>query len=129
MKNMARVNVVIAGACGLLLAVGGASPAQAWDGGGLFGGGGDGVWNSDTIANFHAGFNCSHRARICINGPLNSGNVRNSQNVYLSGSNSNSGSPTNVNGNTNDDAGGTTGAENKSSNDQQHIGGGGKQKL
>ncbi|MGY5130684.1 hypothetical protein [Streptomyces nigrescens] len=129
MKNMPRVNFVIAGACGLLLAAGGASPAQAWDGGGLFGGGGDGVWNSDTIANFHAGFNCTDRARICINGPLNSGNVRNSQNVQLSGTNSNSGSPTNVNGNTNDDAGGTTGAENKSDNNQQHIGGGGKQKL
>ncbi|MGY5123214.1 hypothetical protein [Streptomyces nigrescens] len=125
MKNMARINVVIAGACGLLLAVGGASPAQAWDG--PFDG--DGVWNSDTFANFHAGFSCRNRARICINGPLNSGNVRNSQNVRLSGNNSNSGSPTNVNGNTNDDAGGTTGAENKTSNNQQHIGGGGKQKL
>ncbi|MFD5733747.1 hypothetical protein [Streptomyces sioyaensis] len=126
MKNMARVNFVIAGACGLLLAVGGASPAQAWDG--PFDDGG-GVWNSDTFASFHAGFNCSHRARICINGPLNSGNVRNSQNVHLSGNQSNSGSPTNVNGNTNDDAGGTTGAENKTSNNQQHIGHGGKQRL
>ncbi|MFK4249103.1 hypothetical protein [Streptomyces angustmyceticus] len=123
---MARVNLVIAGACGLLLAAGTASPAQAWDGGpyGL-----DGVWNSDTVASFHAGFSCRNRARICINGPLNSGNVANSQNVHLSGNNSNSGSPTNVNGNTNDDAGGTTGAENKTSNDIQHIGRGGRQIL
>ncbi|MFJ9466509.1 hypothetical protein [Streptomyces caniferus] len=126
MKNMARVNLVIAGACGLLLAAGGASPAQAWDGGPY---GVDGVWNSDTVASFHAGFSCRNRARICINGPLNSGNVSNSQNVHLSGNNSNSGSPTNVNGNTNDDAGGTTGAENKTSNDIQHIGRGGRQTL
>ncbi|WP_407287094.1 hypothetical protein [Streptomyces sp. BP-8] len=116
---MARVKYVIAGACGLLLAVGGASPAQAWDG---FDGYGDGVWNSDTIASFHAILRCGPRAKICVNGPVNSGNVKYAQNVDMTGNPNNSGSPTNVNGNTNDDAGGTTGAESKTSNNVQHIG-------
>ena len=48
MKKMARVKFVIAGACGLLLAVGGASPAQAWDG--FDWGGGDGVLRSDSAS-------------------------------------------------------------------------------
>ncbi|MEU5208627.1 hypothetical protein [Streptomyces sp. NPDC020742] len=88
---MARVDMVIAGACGLLLAVGGASPAQADDG--PFGSDG-GVFNSDTWADFNAMFHCKRRAKICINGPVNSGNVRNAQNVYVSGNVTNSGSPT-----------------------------------
>ncbi|MEU5210745.1 hypothetical protein [Streptomyces sp. NPDC020742] len=118
---MARVNFVIAGACGLLLAAGGASPALAW-GGFDRGYGGDGVWASDTIASFRTVLRCGPRARICVNGPVNSGNVRNGQNVHLSGNNSDSGSPTIDNGNTNVDSGGTTGAENKTGNDIQHVG-------
>ncbi|MGW1376029.1 hypothetical protein ACWD6P_17370 [Streptomyces sp. NPDC002446] len=116
---MARVKFVIAGACGLLLAVGGASPAQAWDG--FDGYGGDGVWNSDTIADFRAIIRCGPRAKLCVNGPVNSGNVKNAQNVYVKGNPNDSGSPTNTNGNTNDDAGGTTGVENQSSNKVQNI--------
>lgn len=121
MKKMARVKFVVAGACGLLLAVGGASPAMASDGP-FDGYGGDGVWNSDTIANFRTVLRCGPRARICVNGPVNAGNLRNSQNVRLNGNISDSGSPTNDNGNTNVDSGGTTGAENKTGNDIQHVG-------
>lgn len=124
MKNMARVNVVVAGACGLFLAAGGAAPTLAWAGSG-----GDGVSNSNTIARFDARFNCGHRARLCINGPVLSGNPRQSENVHVSGSNSNSGSPKTSQGNTNDDSGGTTGAAKKSSNNQQAIGSYGSQKL
>ncbi|MEU9122451.1 hypothetical protein AB0C96_21755 [Streptomyces sp. NPDC048506] len=119
---MGRVKFIIAGACGLLLAVGGASPAMAWDGP-YDEWGADGVFNSDTFADFRAVLHCGPRAKVCVNGPANSGNVKNAQNVWLSGNNSDSGSPTNVNGTTNDDAGGTTGAENKTSNDIQHVGG------
>ncbi|REK91369.1 hypothetical protein DY245_04940 [Streptomyces inhibens] len=126
MKNMACVKFMIAGACGLLLAVGGASPAQAWDG--LDGYGGDGVWNSDTYADFRAVLRCGPRARVCVNGPVNSGNVRNSQNIHMSGNNSNSGSPTNDNGNTqaHDE---TNGVKVKANNNQLKAGRGGGQKL
>ncbi|MEU5239675.1 hypothetical protein ACH4UR_13060 [Streptomyces lydicus] len=91
MKKMARVDMVIAGACGLLLALGGASPAQADEN--PFGSD-DGVFNSDTWADFNASFRCTRRAAICANGPVNSGNVRNAQNVYVSGNNKNSGNAT-----------------------------------
>ncbi|WP_414504949.1 hypothetical protein [Streptomyces sp. NEAU-L66] len=118
MKNSARVNVVMAGACGLLLAAGTVSPTLAW----AESSGGDGVSNSDTVARFDARFRCAHRARFCINGPVLSGNPRRSQNVHVSGGTiSNSGSPKNTNGNTNDDTGGTTGAATKSGNNEQHI--------
>lgn len=123
MKNMARVNFVMAGACGLLLAAGGAAPTLAWAGSG------DGVSNSNTVARFDARFHCGHRTRLCINGPVLSGNPGRSQNVYVSGSNSNSGSPKTSQGNTNDDSGGTTGAAKKSSNNMQHVGHHGTQKL
>ncbi|MFG2526893.1 hypothetical protein [Streptomyces sp. NPDC048516] len=121
---MARVNFVMAGACGLLLAAGGIAPTLAWAGSS-----GDGVSNSDTVARFDARFNCGHRSRLCINGPVLSGNPGRSQNVHVSGSNSNSGSPKTSQGNTNDDSGGTTGAAKKSSNNQQAIGSYGTQKL
>lgn len=119
MKNMARVNFVIAGACGLLLAAGGMSPAQAW--GGPWGGGGDSVWDSDTIAQIRTGLHCSRRARVCVNGPLNSGNLQNSQNVYLRGNNNDSGSPTNINGNTNSHDE-THGVESRTRNHLQNVG-------
>jgi len=116
-KNSARVNVVMAGACGLLLAAGTVSPTLAW----AESSGGDGVSNSDTVARFDARFRCAHRARFCINGPVLSGNPRRSQNVHVAGTVSNSGSPTNTNGNTNEDTGGTTGTATKSGNNEQHI--------
>ncbi|WUI79088.1 hypothetical protein OHS81_01145 [Streptomyces sp. NBC_00400] len=125
MKNMARVNFVMAGACGLLLAAGGAAPTLAW----AESSGGDGISNSDTVARFDARTHCGHRTRFCVNGPVLSGNPRQSQNVHVSGSNSNSGSPKTSQGNTNDDSGGTTGAAKKSSNNQQAIGSYGTQKL
>ncbi|MCL7490189.1 MULTISPECIES: hypothetical protein [Streptomyces] len=115
---MARVNFVIAGACGLLLAAGGMSPAQAW--GGPWGGG-DSVWDSDTYASFHAGLHCPRRARVCVNGPLNSGNLQNSQNVYMRGNNNDSGSPTNINGNTNSHDE-THGVESRTRNHLQNVG-------
>ncbi|MBL1091137.1 MULTISPECIES: hypothetical protein [unclassified Streptomyces] len=122
MKKRTRVSIVIAGACGMLLAAGGVSPAMAWDGGyGGFGTGGN-VIDSDVWASFHSIIRCSPRARVCVNGPVNSGNTKNSQNVHMSGNNSDSGSPTNSNGNTNVDSGGTTGAENHTGNDIQHNG-------
>ncbi|MFI2185161.1 hypothetical protein [Streptomyces sioyaensis] len=120
-KNTARVHTVIAGACGLLLAAGG---APAWAGSG-----GDGVSHSNTVARFDAKFHCGHRARFCINGPVLSGNPRTAQNVHVYGTVSNSGSPTNTNANTNSDTGGTTGTATKSSNNQQHLGTDGEQKL
>ncbi|MFE1764080.1 hypothetical protein ACWDBF_02245 [Streptomyces angustmyceticus] len=123
-KNTARVNFVMAGACGLLLAAGGAAPTPAWAGSS-----GDGVSNSNTVARFDARFHCGPRARFCVNGPVLSGNPGRAQNVYVGGSNSNSGSPKNNNGNTNEDSGGTTGAAKKSSNNMQHVGHHGSQKL
>ncbi|MFE3886779.1 hypothetical protein ACFXPQ_28435 [Streptomyces lydicus] len=122
---MARVNFVMAGACGLLLAAGGAAPTLAW----AEASGGDGVSNSNTIARFDARTHCGHRTRFCVNGPVLSGNPGRSQNVYVAGSNSNSGSPKNTQGNTNDDSGGTTGAAKKSNNNMQHVGRQGTQKL
>lgn len=121
MKNTARVPTVIAGACGLLLTAGG---APAWAGSG-----GDGVSHSTTVARFDAKFHCGHRARFCINGPVLSGNPGRAQNVHISGTVSNSGSPTNTNANTNSDTGGTTGTATKSSNNQQHLGSDGEQTL
>ncbi|MFF4603087.1 hypothetical protein ACFY12_10085 [Streptomyces sp. NPDC001339] len=120
-KNMGRVNFVIAGACGLLLAIGGASPAAAGDGP-FDEYGADGVYNSDTYADFRAVLHCGPRAKVCVNGPVNSGNLKYAQNIWLAGNPTDSGSPKNDNGNTNVDSGGTTGAENKTSNDIQHFG-------
>ncbi|MGW7578841.1 hypothetical protein [Streptomyces sp. NPDC054765] len=121
MKNIARINVVVAGACGLLLAVGGGSPAQAW-------GGGDGVWDSDTFASFHSGLHCPRGARVCVNGPLNSGNLVNSQNLYMSGNSNDSGSPVNVNGNTNSHNE-THGVESRTRNHLQNVGRHHRQRL
>ncbi|ARF57250.1 hypothetical protein B1H19_26530 [Streptomyces gilvosporeus] len=116
MMNSARVKSLIAGACGVLLAMGGASPALASDGFDVWGGSG----NGDTWVEMDSILVCKHRAKICVNGPLNSGNLKNSQNVYLSGNQSNSGSPTNINGASEADNTGK-GNENDSENNTQKV--------
>ncbi|MEU5430519.1 hypothetical protein AB0H73_33645 [Streptomyces olivoreticuli] len=117
MKRTSRIKMAVTGLSGLLLVGGGASPAMAW-GDGPFGADGD------THIRFYAGFVCEGRARTCINGPVNSGNTKDSQNVRLNGNPSNSGSPTNNSGSVNSGSTGT-GAASGSSNHQQHIGPGG----
>ncbi|MEV5511123.1 hypothetical protein [Streptomyces orinoci] len=109
--------MAVAGLLGLLLAGAGASPAMAW-------GSGPFDADGDTYIRFQAGFSCEGETRTCVNGPVNSGNSSNSQNVRLSGSSSNSGSPANNSGSVNSGSTGT-GAAAGSSNHQQHIGGGG----
>ncbi|MFG2209855.1 hypothetical protein [Streptomyces sp. NPDC048638] len=79
-----------------------------------------GSGNGDTWIEMNSILVCKHRARICINGPLNSGNLRNSQNVYMSGTVSNSGSPTNTNG-TSDSGNTANGNETDSENNTQKI--------
>ncbi|GAA2715731.1 hypothetical protein GCM10010315_25450 [Streptomyces luteosporeus] len=114
------------GVLGLLLAgagVGaGASPAAARGGGGPFGADGD------TRIIFRAGFTCEGRARTCVNGPVNSGNSSNTQNVRLNGNPSSSGSPTNNAGSVNSGSTGT-GAAAGSSNEQQSLDGGGDMRF
>lgn len=124
MKNMARINVVITGACGLLLAAGAVAPAQAWAGSS----GGDRITNSDTVQRVNASFRCGPRARFCVNGPLRSGNPRGGDVRISGGSINNSGSPTNTIGNTNSKDE-TTGPTTKSSNNAQALGGGNTQKA
>ncbi|MEU9110381.1 hypothetical protein AB0D04_00970 [Streptomyces sp. NPDC048483] len=116
MKKSARTNHWIAGACGVLLALGGATPAMAWSGYEDWGGSA----NGDTWIEMNSNLVCRHRARVCINGPVNSGNLRNSENIYIGGTASNSGSPTNTNGTT--DSGNTAkGNEADSENNQQKL--------
>ncbi|MFF2806088.1 hypothetical protein ACFVT2_02715 [Streptomyces sp. NPDC058000] len=107
------------GLFGLLLVGGGASPAMAW-------GYGDGPFEAsgDTFNRFVAGFRCEGRVRFCINGPVNSGNTKNAENVRINGSPSSSGSPTSSSGSNNS---GTTGsgATSGSSNQMKNLGGGG----
>ncbi|WP_079064434.1 hypothetical protein [Streptomyces sp. NRRL F-4489] len=116
-----RTRLALASFCGLLLAGAGASPAMAW---------GDGPFdaNGDTFVRFVAGFRCEGRARYCINGPINSGNTKDAQNVHLNGNPSNSGSPVASNGSLN--SGDTsTGAASGSANHLQDLGGGGSLHL
>ncbi|MCQ4079380.1 hypothetical protein NGB36_01850 [Streptomyces sp. RB6PN25] len=107
MRNTLRASALITGACGLLLAAAGPSFAQtqrAPTGGFGSGGWGGGLKSidSDTIADFRIFFHCSSPSRTCINGPVNSGNLWGSQNLWWkSGAADDSGSPTNTNGNTN----------------------------
>lgn len=116
MKSINRTRMAIAGLSGLLLVGGGASPAMAWGGDGPFSAGGD------TFVRFHAGFTCEGRSRACVNGPVNSGNSSNSQNVRINGNPSDSGSPTNNSGSVNSGSTGS-GAAAGTSNHQQQLGG------
>jgi hypothetical protein len=95
-RKRARIGVLVAGACGLVLAASGTSAAATYGGHE-----GDGVWDSDTYVRITAELSCPNRSTACVNGALYSGNVRNSQNVYLNGNSNNSGSPNNDNGITN----------------------------
>ncbi|MEU3355826.1 hypothetical protein [Streptomyces sp. NPDC037389] len=123
MKSISRTRMAIAGLFGLLLAGGGASPAMAWGGDGPFDASGD------TFVRFHAGFSCEGRAaRSCVNGPVNSGNSSNSQNVRISGNPSDSGSPVDNSGSVNSGSSGT-GAAAGSSNHQRQLGRGGELHL
>ncbi|MFC5722852.1 hypothetical protein ACFP1Z_22035 [Streptomyces gamaensis] len=121
MKRACRTKTAVAGLFGLLVVGGGAPPAMAW---------GDGPFRADgdTHISFQAGFRCEGAARTCVNGPVNSGNSNNAQNVKLTGNPSNSGSPTNNSGSVNSGSSGT-GAASGSSNHQQSIGKGGDLRL
>lgn len=80
MKKSRRTHHVIACACGVLMALGGATPALArsgYDWGG--------VANGDIWIEMNSILVCKDRARVCVNGPVNSGNVKDAQNVSLSG--------------------------------------------
>ncbi|MCQ4081754.1 hypothetical protein NGB36_14345 [Streptomyces sp. RB6PN25] len=106
MRKTLRASALITGACGLLLAAAGPSFAQTQRAptGGFGSGGWDGLKSidSDTIADFRIFFHCSSSSRTCINGPVDSGNLWGSQNLWWkSGAAVDSGSPTNTNGNTN----------------------------
>ncbi|WP_241777750.1 hypothetical protein [Streptomyces sp. CT34] len=109
---MARINILLAGVVGLLLAGSAASPAMAW-------GDGPGDADGDTYISFDAGFSCEGRtSKICINGPVNSGNVRNAQNVSTTGNPGSTGSPVSNSGSNNSGSSATgsqAGSGNKSS--------------
>lgn len=106
MGKIARISVVTAGACGLLLCAGGTSFAQPHEAGArpstslgsLFG---LGDWLGAGEAGLGPAFRCSSWAERCINGSLRSGNVWNAENTVLKGNMNNSGSPNNINGNVN----------------------------
>ncbi|MGW1194674.1 hypothetical protein ACWD4B_02255 [Streptomyces sp. NPDC002536] len=120
MKRTSRTKMAAAGLLGLLLAGGTASPAMAW-GHGRYGDEGN------TFVRISAGFSCEGRAaRTCVNGPVNSGNTNNAQNVRLTGTPTSSGSPTSSNGSVNSGSS-STGASSHSSNHLDHTGGGGGQ--
>ncbi|MEV4433541.1 hypothetical protein [Streptomyces sp. NPDC049555] len=114
MKTTSGMKTVGTGVLGLLLAGVGASPAAA-------GGVGPFDADGDTYIRFHAGFTCEGRARTCVNGPVNSGNSSNAQNVRITGNPSSSGSPTNNAGSVNSGSTGT-GAAAGSANEQQDLG-------
>ncbi|WP_229354194.1 hypothetical protein [Streptomyces sp. UNOB3_S3] len=116
MKSISPIRMATAGLSGLLLVGGAASPAMAWGGDGPFSAGGD------TFVRFQAGFSCQGRARACVNGPINSGNSKNSQNVRITGNPSDSGNPVDNSGSTNSGSSGS-GASAGSSNHQQQLGG------
>ncbi|WP_229852190.1 hypothetical protein [Streptomyces albospinus] len=108
MKKTARINILLAGVFGLLLVGGAASPAMAWDG--------ENDADGHTYINFDAGFSCEGRtSRVCINGPVGSGNVRNAQNISISGNPGSTASPVSNSGSTNSGSTGT-GASAGSSN-------------
>ncbi len=92
MRMIARFGAVAAGAFGLLLAASGTS--FAWEGE-------DGIFNSNSYFYERPEFHCSVRALFCINGGLNSGDLVNSQNIYIKGNPNHSGSATYDNGNSN----------------------------
>nr|WP_237550736.1 hypothetical protein [Streptomyces sp. SID8354] len=110
---MSPKKMAIAGLFGLLLVGNGVTPAMAsaW---------GDGPFNAngDTFNKFIATFECEGRARYCINGPVNSGNIKNAQNVGINGSPSSSGTPTSNSGSNNSGSTGS-GSSSGSSNKQQ----------
>lgn len=121
MKRTSRTKSAAAGLLGLLLAGGTASPAMAW-GHWPYGGA-----EGNTHVRLSAGFSCEGRAaRTCINGPVNSGNTNNSQNVRLTGTPNTSGSPTSSSGSVNSGSS-VTGSSSHSSNHLEHTGEGGGQ--
>jgi hypothetical protein len=100
-KLAARIGAVFAGALGIALA--GAGPSFAHS---------DDIWpqkfsgvsgkTGGTIVNIGNGFSCPRTVKLCINGPLNSGNLRNSGNfVNGKGDANNTGNFANTNGSTN----------------------------
>nr|WP_237694826.1 hypothetical protein [Streptomyces sp. SID5468] len=92
----------MAAAGGLLLAAGGTSSAAGWHGGWLLDSD-DGGWHGDSYGDLSSEFRCGKRAEFCINGAVDSGNVKDAQNVYINGSPNDSGGPTNINGSVNVD--------------------------
>jgi hypothetical protein len=104
MGNIARISVVTAGACGLLLFAGGTSFAKSYDARQATSFGSSSRsddWLGARGFGLGPAFSCSSWAERCINGSVRSGNVFGSENSFLSGNMSNSGSPDNINGNVN----------------------------
>jgi hypothetical protein len=100
-KVAARIGAVVAGALGMALAGAGTSFAHGND-----------IWpqvlsavsgtTGDTVVKIGNGFSCPKPVKYCINGPLRSGNTKNSGNfVYGKGNANNTGNFANVNGSTN----------------------------
>ncbi|QHC26581.1 hypothetical protein GR130_00765 [Streptomyces sp. GS7] len=103
--------MLLAGVLGLLLVGGAASPAMAW---------GDGENDAEgySYTSFHAGFRCEGRtSRVCINGPVGSGNVRDAQNISITGNPGSTASPVSNSGSNNSGSsvtGPSAGSSNKS---------------
>ncbi|WP_377271023.1 hypothetical protein [Peterkaempfera sp. SMS 1(5)a] len=99
MRRVARCAVMIAGAGGLILS--GAAPAMAswspWSLGQSWG------WNNRPTMDLDSDVFCQPDQYICANGPVNSGNLKNSQNVEIKGDANDSGSHDNVTGSLNSD--------------------------
>ncbi|MGD3105459.1 hypothetical protein [Streptomyces sp. YGL11-2] len=110
-KKTARINILLAGVLGLLLVGGAAAPAMAW-------GGGEDEAEGDIFTSFRAGFSCEGRlSRVCINGPVYSGNVRNAQNISITGNPGSTASPVSNSGSNNSGSsvtGNSAGSSNKS---------------
>src|SRR5690348_5711457 len=94
---IARMGVVCAGICTLVLAGAGTSSALDSDGWDPLWGLNSGDARSENDIRIGSGHHC-RSASVCINGPVNSGKLKDSQNVLLSGNNDDSGSPTIENG-------------------------------
>ena len=99
MRKITCISSLIVGTCGLLLAAGGPAFAESRPALAPTDGGDDG----GVFANFGVNISCPPGVRFCANGPVYSGNLKNSQNSWwkVSGPISDSGSPNNFNASTN----------------------------
>jgi hypothetical protein len=105
LRGGVHMSLVTVGACSLLLFAAGTSCAQAHDGAEADGGPSSGGWgwpDRDLGGILNPVFVCKQTVE-CVMGPVNSGNPRGGQNVWLKGNVNDSGSPGNINGSINVD--------------------------